>query len=109
VTGQILSRPPERHSCAPGVEWRDAVLDDEMSRALGPRKVANITVEADFPRGTRWRCDCGRVWVSLGADSSWYDGRRGLVCAYGMARPEWRREGRFERWRRERRERRVTG
>lgn len=73
----VVHVPQRGHSCGPNT--RSGVWWDER----GPLY--------DAP-GTVRQCECGRTWVAE---------RR----TPGLAVPTWRREGRFERWRRERRER----
>jgi len=48
-----------------------------------------------FPRGTVWRCDCGRFFVSLGMHP-----QRTSGGGYTAARVEWRPERWWERRRR---------
>jgi hypothetical protein len=81
VSGEVVSRPQRKHQCAPG--WR-----------LAPSGLHAIPPSAyDYPKGTVWQCECGQTWVSKGAPTPSSPG----FCT-------WRREGRWERRRRERRE-----
>lgn len=89
-SGIVISRPRRVHECSPGWEWREPTPG-----ALPPLPAGMLVGVAPdpwrFPAGTMWACDCGRTWVSLGAR---YRNAPGLC--------EWRREGWFQWWRRQR-------
>jgi len=82
--------------CAPGVGRR-------VSTGVGLYSLPPGTVELvppspyEYPQGTVWVCQCGQGWVSEGAPAAHMPGR----CTF-------RREGRLERRRRERRATRMA-
>jgi hypothetical protein len=79
---RIVDQPRAKHACPPARSlsgaWREYDSDSRQ-----------YVFQSD-PTGTVRACECGKTWVSTG-------GRPGLLVAL------WRPEGRFERWRRERR------
>lgn len=85
MSGQVISRPEREHACSPG--WTQGGPVEGMPgyvRAIPPAAY-------DYPRGTVWECECGKVWVSKGAPAPQSPG----FC-------DWRRETRRERRRRKR-------
>ena len=85
MSGQVISRPGREHSCSPG--WTQGGPVEHM-----PGKAYAIPPSAyDYPKGTVWECECGKVWVSLGAPAPTSPG----FC-------DWRRETWRERRRRKR-------
>ncbi len=89
AAGAVISTPPRTHECAPGVRTR--VCDGLYGLPEGT--VALVPPDPwAYPTGTVWACTCGQTWVSEGSPAVNAPG----VCTF-------RREGRFERWRRERR------
>lgn len=99
MASKIVYKPDApKHSCRPGWTSREMPVDESMPHPLlrpGTRAMVAPT-PWDFPTGTVVECDCGKTYVSLGAvDRS----------APGMC--YFRREGWFEKRRRERREARY--
>lgn len=88
----VVHRPLPRHDCQPGWEWHPHSGDGPLGDRLTGHLIGNPPDPWRFPRGTVWACDCGQTWVSCGSPAPNMPG----VCTF-------RREGRFERWRRERR------
>jgi hypothetical protein len=86
----VVHKPERRHVCAPGVERRK--IDRES--LYGPPVGSTELIPPDpwrYPRGTVVQCECGRTWVSEGSPAAHMPG----FCTF-------RREGWFERRRRER-------
>lgn len=95
MASRIISRPREGHRCAPG--WTSRPMPQH---ALGvtwpPGTMKAIPPDSSkHPPGVVVQCDCGQTWVV----------RPRLLGAPGMVL--FRPEGAFERWRRERRERKA--
>lgn len=78
----VVYRPPEKHTCEPGLS------PDNQHGAF-----ARAT---DYPEGTVWQCHCGATWVSKG--------EVGLIGNMYSLETAWRRERPRERRRRERRQ-----
>lgn len=91
---RVVHEPPVKHVCRPGVTRRE-IRDD-----FGLLRKGTVALVPpcpwDYPRGTVVECDCGKTHVSLGA-----------VYDHAPGRCYFRPEGKFERWRRERRQARV--
>jgi hypothetical protein len=64
VSGRIIFRPESEHRCAPG--WKNRPpLKEGNTIGFPAGTVTSVPPSAsEFPVGTRWQCDCGRVWVS---------------------------------------------
>ncbi len=92
MSGQVISRPEPEHACSPGWTYSTPV-QSERALWLGtpPARVAYPPSAYDYPKGTIWECECGKVWVSLGAPAPRSPG----FC-------DWRRETWRERRRRKR-------
>lgn len=90
MTTEVVSSPEPRHACNPGweVRWSDGDADTLLPAGwyYHPQQ---------HPPGTVLLCDCGKTWIAE-------KDPRGFV---GMV--VWTEEGRFARWRRERRTGRV--
>jgi hypothetical protein len=84
---EVVASPPAKHVCTPGwdLRWSDA------SNGVAPLPAGFYWHDRNLSPGTIVRCECDTTWVAEGHPD---DYRFGLV---------WRREGRFARWRRERR------
>jgi hypothetical protein len=96
MTGKVIKQVVIPHSCSPGWRWKPIPEDSDIPSLVPGGKGGLYGVPPtpwESPKGTAWRCDCGVVWVSLGAPDPYSPG----FC-------EWRRERWLERWRRERRE-----
>lgn len=95
MTARVVQTPDRGHAC--NIGWKSVPLpDDHSSRKLG---FTSYFVDAPYARslvGTVVACECGRTWVAH------YPYSNVLVAS-------WRPEGRFARWRRERRERSTRG
>lgn len=94
--GRVIYSPPRGHSCAPG--WTYGPVSDGTGDFPIPKghRPAHPPHGWDYPRGTVWECgECGQTWVSTGPPNEWSPG----LC-------DFRREGRWERKRREKREQR---
>jgi len=92
MTGTVVHTAERRHHCDPGVTTRKI---DHTALCAPPPPFDYALVEPTpwgYPAGTVWQCECGRTWVSQGSPAVNMPG----VCTF-------RREGRFERRRRERR------
>lgn len=64
MSGRIIFRPESEHRCAPGWKRRPP-LKEGNTIGLPAGTVTSVPPSAsEFPVGTRWQCDCGRVWVS---------------------------------------------
>lgn len=88
----VVHTPPPVHTCKPG--WNTRISTGEGLHALPPGvRIFDPPTPWKFPRGTVVECDCGKTYVSQGAI---------YVDAPGMC--YFRREGWFERRRRERRQ-----
>jgi len=89
----IVFTPARVHHCTPGWE-----VGDEVIEGVGH---VMVEVHVDAPAGTVIACECGCTFVAF------YDTRpcRGWV-SLGV---QWRPEGPFARWRRERRTRPDKG
>lgn len=95
--GAVVHRPARRHACAPG--WKTRVSDGQGLYALpAGTLLADPPTAYDYPTGTVWQCTCGLTWVSTGSPAAHMPGACG-----------WRREGRWERRRRLKREARNGG
>lgn len=90
---RVVYRPPTGHVCRPGCEVHPAAPDGP----LAGMPTVSLPFPPDFPRGTVWECDCGTRWISLGVIPREHTG-------YFMDQLEWKREGWFARWRRQRKE-----
>jgi hypothetical protein len=89
MTGDVISKPSRAHPCAPGWKIRRRTdLDLPFTHTADP------PTSWEYPKGTVWGCGCGRTWVSTGPPAR---NAPGFVS--------FRREGRWERRRRERRTR----
>lgn len=78
------------HSCDPGWTWKPIPEGGPLLLPGGMGGKYGVPPSPrEFPKGTVWRCDCGRHWVSLGAPNRYSPG----FC-------EWRPESRGERRRR---------
>ena len=86
MSGQVISRPEREHACSPG--WTYALAE---SGPFAGQRYGIPPSAHDCPKGTLWECECGKVWVSLGARAPQSPG----FC-------DWRRETRRERRRRKR-------
>lgn len=86
MTGQVVSKPTQKHTCAPG--WG---LEFTDGPPFGPGWYSTPPDAREFPKGTVWECDCGVTWVSTGPIAPNSPGFIGF-----------RRERRRERRRRER-------
>ena len=86
--GRVIERPEREHACSPG--WTDGGPVKDIPGLEG-RRYAIPPTSYDYPKGTVWECECGKVWVSLGAPAPQSPG----FC-------DWRRETWRERRRRER-------
>lgn len=91
MSGRVVNSPARPHRCAPGVTYKESVGEGLYALPKGTL-LAQLPTPYDYPSGTVWQCECGLTWVSEGSPAINQPG----VCA-------WRREGRFERWRRIRR------
>lgn len=90
-SGHVIARPEREHSCSPG--WTDGGPVKDIPGWEGKRYAVPPTAY-DYPKGTVWRCECGKVWVS-----------RGAVAVNAPGSCYWRREN----WRERRRRRRAGG
>lgn len=91
---RTIHRPAQPHRCQVG--WKPMPLpDDHPARSLG--STHHMVMHGAYdPPGTVRECEtCGKTWI----------GYREKVPARGMhtLTTQWRPEGRFERWRRQRR------
>lgn len=91
----VVYKPERKHHCSPGWTWRASTGEGIGAVPKGMRYGIPPT-PWDYPKGTVWQCECGQTWVSQGSPAA---GRPGW-CTF-------RREGRFERRRRERRSQRT--
>lgn len=91
----VVYEPPPEHYCRPGVTVRISTGEGFGALPKGTRLLEPPS-PWDYPADTVVECDCGKTYVSLGAP---------YVNAPGAC--YFRREGRFERWRRERRQARA--
>lgn len=69
MSGKVIHRPPAQHHCAPG--WGQRKVSPPADLTATPDDPPSQTVLfpphiTDYPKGTAWQCDCGRVWVSRG-------------------------------------------
>jgi hypothetical protein len=87
MSGKVIARPENRHECAPG--WRTEFRDGPP---FGPGNYAIPPDAREFRKGTVWECECGKTWVSTGP-----------IAPNAPGFIDFRREGRWERRRRERR------
>lgn len=97
MASRIVHKPEvQQHRCKPG--WTVRVLEEDGglpfflpkgTRLLDPPK------SWDYPAGVVVECDCGKTYVSCGTPIPNWPG-----CVV------FRLEGRIERWRRERKQRR---
>jgi hypothetical protein len=71
------------------------VFEPPQQHSCGPNSYGNMMARQWDPPGTVWACDCGRTWVAF------KDPYPGHLAT------RWRPEGGFERWRRERRARKL--
>lgn len=85
MSGQVISRPEREHVCSPGRTYGLAESGPFVGQRYGIPPSAY-----DYPKGTLWECECGKVWVSRAPRP----GSPGLC--------DWRRETRRERRRRKR-------
>jgi len=96
MSGTIVYEPKRDHRCSPGWRWETSTGGPHVPGAPPPLpKGARYGVPpspSKYPKGTVWQCACGQTWVSQGSPAEHMPG----VCT-------WRREGRWERRRRERR------
>jgi hypothetical protein len=83
----IVHTPVVPHSCSPGWTWTP-IPDDMLVPGAKGGGYGTPPARWNFPKGTVWKCDCGRTWVALGRCRCW--------------QVHFRPEGRFARWRRER-------
>lgn len=99
MSGRVIHTPDPGHACAPG--WTYGPVSDGITRrgdalpAL-PKGMqpAHPPRGWDYPAGTVWECDgCGQKWVSTGPPD-----------VYSPGFVEFRRESRWEKRRREKRE-----
>lgn len=94
MNGRLIPGPREHH-CDPG--WTRYEITDPALTGIGATTGLRPPSTA-IQDGDVWECDCGLTWVAH------HDYSRGHPM--GLLEPSFRREGRFERWRRERRTRR---
>jgi hypothetical protein len=92
----VVYEPPVVHTCRPG--WTLRVLTESLPPFFLPvgTRLSDPPTPWNYPAGTVVECDCGKTHVSLGSVRRNTPG----MCFF-------RSEGRFERWRRERRQARV--
>lgn len=89
MSGGVIQQARTEHACRPGWRWRES--GGEGFGATPKGTVYGIPPTPwEYPKGTVWACDCGRTWVSQGSPGFGMPG----FCM-------WRRELRFERWRRQ--------
>ena len=94
---EVVDHPRKRHKCQVGWELRP-LSDDHPCRKDGFTSYYASVGDFD-PPGTIRRCECGKTWV--GYRERYMPGMTGQLSMT----THWRPEGRFERWRRERRQR----
>lgn len=85
----VIHQPEHPHSCAVAWEERPTLPGSALFTSGILATMVNV---GDWdPPGTVRQCECGKTWVGykLGIES-------------GVLTTQWRPEGRFERWRRER-------
>lgn len=85
MTGKVVQQP-KKHSCDPG--WTRYQIDDPFLLSLGVGSVG-LKPPEQVDAGTIWECECGKTWVAH-------------YPYPNILSPDYRPEGRFERWRRER-------
>jgi len=90
MSGTTVHRPRRKHVCSPGWTWKPSSGEGFPTLPAGTMCGVPPT-PYEYPVGTVWQCECGQTWVSGGSPAVNMPG----VCT-------WRREGRWERRRRER-------
>ena len=95
---RIVSQPPREHRCAPG--WKLRPLPRHGLGGPWPEGQQHLVPpdRSEYPPGTVVECECGRTWVAYYPAAK--SGMVGMVL--------FRAEGRFERWRRVRRARKLS-
>lgn len=89
MASQIVYKPVDVYTCRPGWTSREITEDSKFGPPVGSR-IAVPPAGWDYPAGTVVECSCGNTHVSLGSPV----GAPGIVL--------WRKEGKWERRRRER-------
>lgn len=84
MTGRIVGRIPPEHNCTPGWEpIEPKTVRDQFGDVIG-----TVSTQTRWCAvGTIVECECGKTWVKVSHNTD-----------------QWRREGRFEKWLRLRRE-----
>lgn len=96
---EVVHKPATEHHCNVGWEPRPLPEGSDLRRMGWTTYMASVG--QNDPPGTIRRCECGKTWV--GYRQRYVEGMRGMH----IVSTQWRREGWFARWRRERRERRA--
>lgn len=96
----IVHKPATVHACSPGWTWTPSKGDGEIPAPFPGAHYGTPPKVHDYPKGTVWECACGITWVSRGPQPAPANWRYGP----GMAPPLWKRESRWARRRRERRQ-----
>lgn len=96
MSGRIVFYPDPEHRCTPG--WKERPPLEEGNR-LGLR-AGTVTMsppsDSEFPVGTRWQCDCGRIWVRRKSPRRTPHGGQWIVGGRVVFTPEhwWERRAR---------------
>jgi hypothetical protein len=103
MSGRVVSKPEPKHECSPGWDTRPCSAHprppeyDEEGMPPCPCPIDGPPLSimypphsGDFPKGTVWRCDCGREWES--------QGRRGVGDFSAVFTPYRKPRAKRQRW-----------